>query len=301
MNRQLILVASSLASLAFIDALFAQTGDAKQKPPLKKPAETAANEDHPVLAVRTMQQFAGMKVEDARGEQVARLEDAFIGSGGKIAFGVLAAEGGEKLLVVPWDRLQAREAHSEHADTEVATLRIDVDKARLKAAPAFDGDRWPTKSDDPLFADSERYFSAGKPSDPGAKPPAMMLLRATKIQGRAIESASGEKLGDVRSLVVDPAHGRATYLALAMTAANDPHEKLVAIPWEALGVTREGDRERLVINAAKEKLAAAPEFRNDEPSWKEMSDPIWIGRLYAHFGVRPYWSVPAKPSELEKP
>ncbi len=303
MKNEVMIASALLFAVGLVDATVAQATKQKPAEPAKKVAETTATEETRELVVRPMQKLAGMKVEDARGVEFARLEDAFLVAGGKIGYGVLATERDDKFIVIPWELVKLRGSAAEQAGGAEPTLRVELDIARMKEAPTFDATRWPTTPSDPLFAEVQRFYAAPKPVDVATNSRGTILLRATKIAARAVESTSGEKIGELRALIVDPNHGRANYVALELAEANGPSTKTVAMPWESLTVTREGDRERITTAVAKERLAAAPEFRGEAPNWKEMSDPAWIGKLYTHFGVRPYWNVEATPHAppTEKP
>jgi len=102
-----------------------------------------------VMAADTLE---GDKVVNLNGEDLGKIEDIMLDvPGGRIAYAVLSFGGimgiGDKLFAVPWSALTL------DADRECFVL--DVDKDRLKNAPGFDKDHWPSMAD-PTFA-SEIY------------------------------------------------------------------------------------------------------------------------------------------------
>ena len=62
---------------------------------------------------------------------------------GRIAYAVLEASGflgiGEKFFAIPWRALTL--------DTDEKAFILDVDKERLKNAPGFDKNHWPSMAD----------------------------------------------------------------------------------------------------------------------------------------------------------
>ena len=62
---------------------------------------------------------------------------------GRIAYAVMSAGGflgiGDKLFAIPWSALTL--------DTEEKRFILDVSKDRLKNAPGFDKDHWPSMAD----------------------------------------------------------------------------------------------------------------------------------------------------------
>src|SRR5215813_1151152 len=60
------------------------------------------------------------------------------------------------------------------------------------------------------------------------------IYRASKVIGADVENPQGEKLGDIRDIVLDPATGRIRYAVLGSGGFLSLGEKYFAIPWAAL-------------------------------------------------------------------
>ncbi|WP_084544707.1 PRC-barrel domain-containing protein [Derxia gummosa] len=77
--------------------------------------------------------------------------------GGRIAYAVLSFGGfltlGEKLFAVPWSALVL--------DTTAKCFRLDASKDRLKDAPGFDKDHWPSMADPTWSKDIDSFYSVG--------------------------------------------------------------------------------------------------------------------------------------------
>jgi len=94
-----------------------------------------------VMAANTLQ---GDSVVNLQGQDLGKIEDIMIDvPSGRVAYAVLSFGGilgiGDKLFAIPWDALTL------DADRECFVL--DVDETRLKNAPGFDKDHWPSMAD----------------------------------------------------------------------------------------------------------------------------------------------------------
>ena len=103
--------------------------------------------------------------------------------------------------------------------------------------------------------------------------------------------------------VVDPMGGRLNYATMTLSdgAANG---RVIAIPWEAFRVSQDNAMNRFQLNVPADRLPTAPQFQTQEESWKQMSDPNWVGQMYSYYSIRPYWTQtpPAKtPGEGTRP
>lgn len=98
----------------------------------------------------------GTQVVNRQGEDVGHIEDMMIDlSTGRILYMVLSFGGilgiGNKLFAVPFDSLTI--------DQKNETFVMDVDKERLKNAPGFDKDNWPTASNKDFQNEVYSYYS----------------------------------------------------------------------------------------------------------------------------------------------
>ncbi|WP_139826145.1 PRC-barrel domain-containing protein [Derxia lacustris] len=111
--------------------------------------------------------------------------------GGRIAYAVLSFGGfltiGEKLFAVPWSALTL--------DTSAKCFRLDADKERLKDAPGFDKDHWPSMADSTWAGEVDRFYNAG-PGRSGTLPDRSATLGGTTAIVDADESvvAGGKPL-----------------------------------------------------------------------------------------------------------
>ncbi len=106
-----------------------------------------------VMAADTLQ---GDAVVNASGDKLGDIEDIMIDvPSGRVAYAVLSRGGvlgiGEKLFAIPWDALAL------DADRECFVL--DIDEERLRNAPGFDKDHWPSMADRTWGAEVYSYYN----------------------------------------------------------------------------------------------------------------------------------------------
>jgi sporulation protein YlmC with PRC-barrel domain len=114
---------------------------------------------HSGEAVMSASTVTGDTVRNMKGEDLGRIEEVMIDLGsGQIAYAVLSAGGflgvAPRYMAVPWNALAV--------DLEQREFILDMDKARLDEAPAFDEDNWPTMTDR-QWAETVHGFFGSKP------------------------------------------------------------------------------------------------------------------------------------------
>jgi len=98
----------------------------------------------------------GDKVVNGEGDSLGKVEHIMLDvPSGRIAYAVLSFGGvlgmGGKLFALPW--------HALILDADSKCFVLDVSKERLKNAPGFDKDRWPSMADQSWAADLHKYYN----------------------------------------------------------------------------------------------------------------------------------------------
>jgi hypothetical protein len=90
------------------------------------------------------------------------------------------------------------------------------------------------------------------------------LISSHKVEGTRVVGRKGEKLGEIKSFMVDKYTGRVAYAIMSFGATMGFGESLFPLPWPLLeyDVAQDG----YVINLSKEQLAKAPRFDGDPES-----------------------------------
>ena len=96
------------------------------------------------------------------------------------------------------------------------------------------------------------------PHDAAAATAEIAAVDSTKLIGQNIVNASGETVGEVESVVIDGA-GNVKYVIAGVGGFLGLGEKHVALMWDELTITENGDR--VMANVTKEQLEALPEHK----------------------------------------
>jgi sporulation protein YlmC with PRC-barrel domain len=114
-----------------------------------------------IMAASTLE---GDDVVNGKGEDLGDIKEIMIDvPSGRVAYAVLSSGGllgmGDKLYAIPWQALTL--------DTERKCFILDVDAERLKAAPGFDKDHWPSMADTTWASEVHAYYGQPNYWEPG--------------------------------------------------------------------------------------------------------------------------------------
>ncbi|MFZ2450191.1 MAG: PRC-barrel domain-containing protein [Methylovulum miyakonense] len=111
------------------------------------------------------------------------------------------------------------------------------------------------------------------------------ISRASKIIGTKVKSPTGESLGDIKELVVDPLTGQVVYAVVSFGGWFGLGNKLFALPWSALNWAR--DKEYYVLDLDKDTLKKAPGF--DKKHWPDSTNKWdqWREEIEQFYRVKP--------------
>jgi sporulation protein YlmC with PRC-barrel domain len=110
-------------------------------------------ERHDWESTHRLSKILGSEVRTKFGEKVGDIRDIVVDDRGAIRLAIVSTGGflgvGDRLHAVPWDLL---------APGPKDDRILDIDKARLQAAPGFTSKTWPNLGDDRWLADNRRYY-----------------------------------------------------------------------------------------------------------------------------------------------
>jgi sporulation protein YlmC with PRC-barrel domain len=118
--------------------------------------------------------------------------------------------------------------------------------------------------------------------------------RVTKLLGADVKNSSGEKMGEVKDLVIDKEDERIVLAIVGFDGLLGTKERLFAVPFMACKSA--ADQSHLVLDVTKDQLTKAPNF--ESKSWPQF-DRRYDTAIYDYYQVAPYWaakSVKARPS-----
>ena len=111
------------------------------------------------------------------------------------------------------------------------------------------------------------------------------VLSASTLTGDPVKNPDGQKLGDVKEIMIDLESGRVAYAVLDFGGFLGIGNKLFAIPWSAMKL-HQTDKS-FVLNVTKEQLEKAPGF--DKDHWPDFSDRAWGTSVHEYYKIKPYW------------
>lgn len=111
------------------------------------------------------------------------------------------------------------------------------------------------------------------------------VLPADEFDDRTLRNPQGEELGEIGELIVDPVSGRVVYAVVELGGFLGLGERYFPVPWALVQPTPDGNS--FILNVAKDRLTAAPQFtRDNRPN---MADRQWAQALHTYYGVAPPW------------
>jgi sporulation protein YlmC with PRC-barrel domain len=84
-----------------------------------------------------------------------------------------------------------------------------------------------------------------------------VLLSSDTIIGAAVRNQSGDSVGSIERLMLNPQTGFVSYAVLSVGGFLGVGEKSIMVPWRSLEIARDGDS--LLIKTSKQLLQQAPE------------------------------------------
>jgi sporulation protein YlmC with PRC-barrel domain len=111
------------------------------------------------------------------------------------------------------------------------------------------------------------------------------VSRASKIIGTKVTSATGESLGNIKDLVLDPESGQIGYAVVSFGGLLGVGNKLFALPWRALHWVH--DKENYFLDIDKETLKKAPGF--DKKHWPDSGNKwdVWRQETEQFYSISP--------------
>jgi len=252
-----------------------QMASAGDKAPSQKP-----------FRIQKASDLIGKPVENPRGEKLGEVQDLAIDAErGRVAYAVLSFGGflgmGEKWFAIPIGALTLPD------DCKHFVLAMEQD--RLKTATGFDKDHWPKMEDTTWGTGIHEYYGI-KPywmgEGDGATPTNLRIQKASEIMGRSVQNDRGEKLGEIKDLVIDPDRNRIAYAVLTFGGLMGLGDKLFAVPAGVLQMPGTGGYAVLTVD--KEQLKNATGF--DKDNCPNLADPTLAAKTYEFYGQRPYWT-----------
>ncbi len=234
----------------------------------------------------------GCTAQDRGMDSLGKMEDIFLAStNGRLTYALLGSGGtlgfGEKLFPIPWSAVTVKAS-------EKPVALMETDKEKLKNAPTFKRSELPKLSDRALGATIHRFY--------GKTPYWEASILGTRVTSPRVEVAKiqeasamirnsvinhlGERLGEVKDILVDIDEGCIAYAVLSTGGFLGSDGKLVAVPWKAL--TLKPEEKAFLVHLEKEKLKGAPALDPGRVT-EDLASRDRGGQVHAYYGMDPYW------------
>lgn len=105
-------------------------------------------------------------------------------------------------------------------------------------------------------------------------------MKLSKLMETKVKSKSGEDLGELEDLLINPQTGKVDYAVLGRGGFLGIGEKLVPVPWKAFSVNTTGDE--FTLNIDKDQLKSAP---TTDKEYSNVSDPGYTVTIYRFFSI----------------
>lgn len=137
-----------------------------------------------------------------------------------------------------------------------------------------------------LAAALTALVAAGAPAQDALQPAdstTSRVVRSTRLVGVQVKGAEGEKVGELKDLVVDEENACVAFAIVATSG-----DKLLAVPFQTL--QRSGPDGAISCVVATPQIAKAPTF--DAKSWPTF-DRAYTTKIYDFYKAKPYWKEAA--------
>lgn len=109
--------------------------------------------------------------------------------------------------------------------------------------------------------------------------PGPYLMGAHTLLGEKVYNLEGEKLGDIKEIMLNVHEGKISYAVLCFGGFLGMGDKFFAIPWKAL--TLDTIDKRFILNVEKDRLKNAPGF--DKDNWPDMANQKWANEIDCYY------------------
>lgn len=129
------------------------------------------------------------------------------------------------------------------------------------------------------------------------------IRRATQVKNFTVQNPSGEKLGQVETVLFDLPAGRVSFVVL--DPANRIANKQLLVPVPPMALTRaEQGGGMLTLDADKEKLNNAPGINREDLTAQDiqkLSNPAFATQVYNYYGKKPWFENIPTPTGPDQP
>lgn len=113
------------------------------------------------------------------------------------------------------------------------------------------------------------------------------LISSRRVEGTPVYNRAQEKLGTIRSVMIEKTTGKVAYAVLSFGGFLGMHEHVHPVPWEML--TYDIDLDAYVVDLTADKLKNAPTMSMDETD--RPRDRDYDQEVADYYGTLRWWGL----------
>lgn len=312
--RTLLTTTAIAATLCFVAAASAAepaTADRSNANAANNSQRTPHNHRQSQAQIYRASQLVGLEVENHNDDDVGEIHDLVMDSQGKTRYVAVSAGGflgiGDRLFALPYDTITFMDEDAdEHEDDELeadtdlddTVAVVQIGRDQLKNAEGFSQDGWPNMAD-PMWREKNDRGYASVPrrevktnphhrnadhdrlhSNQDRNTMDRGVYRGSELLGLNVYTGTGddaETVGEISDIVIDSNTGDAKYVALSVGGFLGIGDKLFAVPYKQVKLTKNSDNEIVAtMSATKQTFENAEGF--DQDNWPNMASQSWRER-----------------------
>jgi hypothetical protein len=113
------------------------------------------------------------------------------------------------------------------------------------------------------------------------------IIRISTLLNTTVVDPQGQKLGQIKDVVLDPQTGQATFVVLDAEVPGSSHAML-AVPYRALWVSVNpvDKRQSVVLNLRPDQLRSAPQIQDDQ--WQMLQNPQFLEQVRDFYHLKTF-------------
>ncbi len=229
--------------------------------PNSVPAKPAVNQQMATAGVDT-KKLIGRNIKNAQNETIGEIKSIQLGPDGKVASVMVGVGGflgmGEREVALAWKDLVIADNGEK--------VTVNMTKDQLKGMPEY-------KYTDPtyrgtVFGNETTRTTTTAPADRMASTTPVSTgdfnaagnISANALIGSTVKNSNNETVGSVSDVYVDT-NGSIKQVVVSVGGFLGMGTRYVAVPWQDIKSSRDGNTLRLVTNWTKDALKVMPEYK----------------------------------------
>ena len=121
----------------------------------------------------------------------------------------------------------------------------------------------------------------------------------SEVMDATVKDAQGDKLGQIKDVVFDPASGRPNFAVIKLSGDVGPLGYFAPVPLSLLKpetFKRSGEPKTFVLNVNRDQFASSQKFYLKH--WPDQNEATWGPEVYSYYGLTPSGAAMGAPSTI---